>query len=71
VSAADPHVVEEIRALGDRVRRVELTEEEVATADAVVLLSDHDEFDYELVRTHARYVLDTRRRIHGANVDAI
>jgi UDP-N-acetyl-D-glucosamine dehydrogenase len=53
------------------VPRVELTAETVAAADAVVLLSDHDAFDYELVRTHAKYVLDTRRRLRGANVDVI
>jgi UDP-N-acetyl-D-glucosamine dehydrogenase len=71
VSAADPHVVEEIRTLGDRVTRVDVTAETVAAADAVVLLSDHDAFDYDLVRTHAKYVLDTRRRMQGANVDVI
>jgi len=32
-------------------------------ADAVILLTDHDEFDLAAVRTHARYVLDTRRRL--------
>jgi UDP-N-acetyl-D-glucosamine dehydrogenase len=71
VSAVDPHVVEEIHGLDARVRRATLTSEEVADADAVVLLSDHDEFDYELVRTHARYILDTRRRLQGSNVDSI
>ncbi|GAA1789061.1 nucleotide sugar dehydrogenase [Planosporangium flavigriseum] len=71
VSAVDPHVVEEIHGLDERVRRVALSADEVAAADAVVLLSDHDEFDYELVRTNATYVLDTRRRLGGANVDII
>jgi UDP-N-acetyl-D-glucosamine dehydrogenase len=71
VSAVDPHVVEGIPALGDRVRRIELTADAVAAADAVVLLSDHDAFDLDLVRANARYVLDTRRRLTGANVDVI
>jgi len=70
LSAADPHVVETVRAIAD-VRRVELTPEEVQAADAVVLLTDHDEFDLEMVRQNAKYVLDTRHRLAGANVEAV
>jgi UDP-N-acetyl-D-glucosamine dehydrogenase len=70
VRAVDPHVVEPVRAIAD-VPRVELTQEEISAADAVVLLTDHDEFDLDLVRTHARYVLDTRHRLAGANVEGI
>jgi UDP-N-acetyl-D-glucosamine dehydrogenase len=62
VHAADPHVVEPPEA-DARLVRVELTTEELAAADAVVLLADHDSFDYELVREHASYVLDCRRRL--------
>jgi UDP-N-acetyl-D-glucosamine dehydrogenase len=29
----------------------------------VVLLTDHDSFDYELVAEHAPFVLDCRRRL--------
>jgi UDP-N-acetyl-D-glucosamine dehydrogenase len=68
--AADPHVVETVRAIAD-VPRVELTAEELAAADAVILLTDHDEFDLDLVVKHAKYVLDTRRRVSGANVEVI
>ena len=70
LSAADPHVVETVAAIAD-VRRVELTPEEVQAADAVVLLTDHDEFDLEMVRQNAKYVLDTRHRLAGANVEAV
>ena len=56
----------------DQITRVELTPDEVAAADAVVLLADHDEFDFEMIRTCARYVLDTRKRLtEGANVEAL
>ena len=44
---------------------MELTADELAAADAVVMVTDHDAFDYDLVRTHARYVLDTRNRLDG------
>jgi UDP-N-acetyl-D-glucosamine dehydrogenase len=64
VRAADPHVVED--HINTRVRRVDLTTEELAGADAVVLLTDHDAFDLESVAASARFVLDTRRRLPPA-----
>ncbi|GIF16507.1 nucleotide sugar dehydrogenase [Actinoplanes teichomyceticus] len=70
VRAADPHVVEDAR-VDRRVTRVSLTAGEVAAADAVVLLADHDAFDLDLVAGHARYVLDTRHRLTGSTVESI
>jgi UDP-N-acetyl-D-glucosamine dehydrogenase len=61
VRAADPYAPAEF--LADRVARVELDEDELAAADAVVLLTPHTSFDYELVVRHARYIFDTRHRI--------
>jgi UDP-N-acetyl-D-glucosamine dehydrogenase len=58
VVAADPHVVPERFPAG--VTRVEATPEELAAADAAVLLVDHDAFDPEAIVTHSRYVLDAR-----------
>jgi UDP-N-acetyl-D-glucosamine dehydrogenase len=67
VSAADPHVLAD--RLAPAVRLVDLTPDVVAEADAVVVLTDHDDFDYELIARSARFVLDTRRRLHGDNVE--
>jgi UDP-N-acetyl-D-glucosamine dehydrogenase len=67
VRAADPHVVEGY--VDSRVVRVELTAEEVAAADAVVLLTDHAAFDLEMVTADAAFVLDTRHRLHGDRVE--
>lgn len=67
VRAADPHVVE--GHVNPSVARVDLTPDEVKSADVVVLLTDHDGFDYELVTTNATAILDTRRRLRGANVE--
>ena len=50
---------------------VELTADELAAADAVVLVTDHDAFDYDLVENHARYVLDTRNRLDGPTVERL
>ena len=62
VHAADPHVVEPI-PVDPRLVRVELTEEELAAADAVVVLTDHDGFDWDLVAARSAFVLDCRRRL--------
>jgi UDP-N-acetyl-D-glucosamine dehydrogenase len=68
--AADPHVVEGT-AVDGLVTRVELTPGELADADVVLLLTDHDAFDYEQVVQHAPFVFDCRRRVSGANVETL
>ena len=45
--------------------------DEVRHADAVVIVTDHDCFDFDLVREQARYVLDTRNRISGPHVELL
>jgi UDP-N-acetyl-D-glucosamine dehydrogenase len=70
VRAADPHVVEDAH-VDRRVVRVPLTEQQVAAADAVVLLADHDAFDLDVVLGHAAYVLDTRHRLTGPTVESL
>lgn len=69
VRAADPHVRE--AQVDPRIRLVEASDREVAEADAVVLLVDHDAFDLPSVAKCARYVLDTRRRMAGPTIEHI
>jgi UDP-N-acetyl-D-glucosamine dehydrogenase len=69
VRAADPHVLAE--QVDGRIQLVGLDRDEVAHADAVVLLIDHDAFDLDLVETAARYVLDTRNRLRRGNVEKL
>ena len=57
VYGADPHVVE--GHTDGRMSRVECMEE-IDEADAVVILTDHDAFDFQAVVARARYILDTR-----------
>jgi UDP-N-acetyl-D-glucosamine dehydrogenase len=68
--AADPHVVEGT-AVDGLVTRVEFTPGELADADAVLLLTDHDAFDYDLIVQHASFVFDCRRKVSGANVETL
>jgi UDP-N-acetyl-D-glucosamine dehydrogenase len=49
--------------------RVALSVEELSAAHAVVVLTDHDDIDYEFVAAHAPYVFDTRHRCHGSAVE--
>jgi UDP-N-acetyl-D-glucosamine dehydrogenase len=69
VRAVDPLVVDPRVAPG--IPRADLTVEEVSAADVVVILTDHDAFDYDAVLANARYVFDTRRRVTGAQVEQL
>jgi UDP-N-acetyl-D-glucosamine dehydrogenase len=57
--------------LDDLVDRVPLTPDEVERADAIVLVTDHDDVDYDVVTIRGRYVFDTRNRLRGDNVEAL
>lgn len=70
VRAADPHVVESIK-VDARLVRVEPTRKELAAADVVVLLTDHDSFDYPMITEHASFVLDCRNRVSGPTVEVL
>jgi UDP-N-acetyl-D-glucosamine dehydrogenase len=67
VRGVDPHVDSETA----RVTLVELTADELAAADAVVILTDHDGFDLELVSRSGAFVLDTRNCLSGLNVERL
>lgn len=42
---------------------VELSPENIASYDAVLLLTDHSDFDYDIVTEHASIVIDTRGKL--------
>jgi nucleotide sugar dehydrogenase len=67
VRAVDPHVDDD--RIAPTVARAELTAEELTAADAVVMLTDHDAFDLDLVVRYAPYVLDTRHCLTGTQVE--
>lgn len=74
VQAADPHVLDDAHPHADNlatVQRVDVTPERLAAADAVILLADHDAFDYPAITAHATYILDCRRRLVGTHVDSL
>lgn len=72
VQAADPHVPATQHPFRfPSLQRVEVTPERLKASDAVILLADHDAFDYSAIATHAPYVLDCRRRLTGANTESL
>jgi UDP-N-acetyl-D-glucosamine dehydrogenase len=56
---------------GVPVPAIELTAENVAAADAVLIITDHDNVDYELVVGSAQLVLDTRNVLAGFNDEKV
>ena len=67
VRVADPHVA--LSSVRPEVMQVELSHDELQAADAVVLLVDHDAFDYNLIASSSRFVLDTRKRVTSGSVE--
>jgi nucleotide sugar dehydrogenase len=72
VVVAEPFV--EDLHLAPEVERVQCTVEQVKRADIVVVITDHDEFDYDMVLREAARIFDTRNRYHdcgAANVERL
>lgn len=62
VSYSDPHVpvFPKMREHSFDLKSVELTPENLAFFDCVVLATDHDRFDYSMILKHANFIIDTR-----------
>ena len=64
VAYADPHVPSVILD-GMVLKAVELTDQDLAAADCVLILTDHPEFDYRRIVAVARLVVDSRNATWG------
>ncbi len=62
VSYHDPYVPR-FEENGHRYESVPLTAQTIAGADCVMIVTDHDVLDYDLIRAHARRVVDTRNAL--------
>lgn len=69
VRAVDAHVPSSY--LASESHRMRLTSAAVRAADVVVILTDHDDIDYQLVQRDARWILDCRGRMSGLNVEML
>lgn len=68
VAYSDPHipVFPPMREHRFDLESVPLTAETLAAADCILLATDHDKFDYDLVSAHASLIVDTRGRLPGS-----
>jgi len=65
VSYSDPHVPVFPKLRDHRhfdLTSVPLTPESLAAPDCVLVATDHDKFDYEMIKRYARLIVDTRGR---------
>ncbi|QFU01493.1 UDP-N-acetyl-D-glucosamine 6-dehydrogenase [Halomonas sp. THAF5a] len=62
VNYSDPHVpvFPKMREHHFELASVELSAENLTAFDAVVLATDHDRFDFELIQRHAKLIVDSR-----------
>ncbi len=62
VAYSDPHVPEFpiLRGHEFELQSVTLTPQSISKFDALLLATDHDLFDYDLIREHAAVIVDTR-----------
>ena len=67
ISYSDPHVpvFPKMREHKFDLKSVPLTAESIASYDCVVLTTDHDKFDYDLLKQHAKLIVDTRGKYSG------
>jgi len=64
IAYSDPHipVFPNIRKCHFDLSSVDLTPEALAEYDCVLLATDHDRFDYDMIGRHAQLIVDTRGR---------
>jgi len=69
VQYSDPNVpvFPEMRAHSFDLTSIDLTPESVASFDAVILLTDHSSFDYDMIRSFSQILVDTRGKYAGFN----
>lgn len=74
IAYSDPHVPVFPRIPGHHYFNLgsePLTAENIAKFDCVVLTTDHDKFDYDLLKQHAKLIIDTRGRFRGRDAKVI
>jgi UDP-N-acetyl-D-glucosamine dehydrogenase len=58
----DPHA-SELWIDDEKIKSVRLTSQALKKYDAVVILTDHSSYDYDLIIKHSRLIVDTRNAI--------
>jgi UDP-N-acetyl-D-mannosaminuronate dehydrogenase len=64
IAYCDPHVPE-LRTPGLELTAVPFGPESLAASDLVLIVTDHPEFDYDVLVEHAPLIVDTRNALKG------
>jgi len=69
VDYSDPHIARfpKMREHHFDLGSVPLTAENIAGYDCVLLATDHDRFDYDLISSHATLIIDTRGKLPASD----
>ena len=64
INYSDPHIpsIRPMRKFNFKMESVRLTPEILSSYDCVLIATDHDSFDYELIRENSLLIVDTRGR---------
>jgi UDP-N-acetyl-D-glucosamine dehydrogenase len=62
----DPHIPE-LQIDSRTIRSVKLDRKEIKKYDIVVILTDHSSYDYEMIKKHARLIVDTRNAVQDGS----
>lgn len=64
ISYSDPHIPKfpKVRHHSFDLESVDLTPESLSDFDCVLVATDHEEFDFDMIRNHARLIVDARGR---------
>jgi UDP-N-acetyl-D-glucosamine dehydrogenase len=73
IAYSDPHVPKfpKMRRYAFDLGSIELTPQRLAGFDVVLLATDHDKFDYEMIEKSAELIVDTRGRYLGARPNVV
>ena len=58
ISYSDPF----IKCIKNGIKSIELNKLNISSQDLTLLLTDHDQFDYCLIKEHSKLIIDTRGR---------
>ena len=73
VNYSDPHVptFPKMRKYHFDLKSVNITAESLSNYDVLLLATDHDKFDYKLIKQHAALIVDTRGKYKEGNSNIV
>ena len=63
VSFSDPYIKANYintRDFNQKIRNIKITPNSLSKFDIVVLMTDHDTFDYEIIKKYSKFIVDCR-----------